>query len=231
MRKLPLIFLSLMLTVVQGNSQDILGKWFGISEKYLAEFTVDHDSVRVQMLDARQSAEGHERGNFKHSGIYNIKDKKIIVIVEVKNKEGIQYRAMTFFNIQKNSSIEMAANGVTRATKTIKELVDLSNQDTTKLLFGNVFYHKDRIQEFEKLKDLEAMSVDDFKIYLTDFVKKRDSYSDMELLMPGTFHDQIVNETLIQLGYNPLFRNDWENRFFEKYLSDKEVREIYRDKY
>jgi hypothetical protein len=73
------------------------------------------------------------------------------------------------------------------------------------------------------------MSVEDFRSYLKKFVEKRESKSFMEERMPGTFHDQIVNETLLESGYNPLFRADWENRFFEKYLSDKEVGKIHRE--
>jgi hypothetical protein len=217
------------MTVFDANSQNVLGTWYAISEEYLAEITIDNDSIKTQMLDSIQSNFGRERGQVKHYGIYEIGDKKVVVVEDKANQEKLQYRAMTFFNIQ-GHSIELAANGLTKASKTIKELLNTIASDTTSL-FGNVFYNKVRIEELEKLKDLETMLVEDFRVYLKRFINKREKFSFMEKLMPGTFRDQIVNKTLVELGYNPVRRRDWENRFFEKYLSDKEVGEIYREKF
>jgi hypothetical protein len=229
MNKISAILLILTMTITEAKSQEILDKWYGIGENNLAEFIVDKDSIKVQMLDSRQSNTGHERGNIKHFGIYDVGDKTIIVVADKSNKEEQQYLAMTFFNVRENQSIELAANGQTKPTKTIKELIDAIGKDETKL-FGNVFYSEEKIKEFERLKDLETMSLDEFKRYLKKFIEKRDRNSFMEQLMTGTFRDQIINKTLIELGYNPMFRKGWENRFFEKYLSDKDVGEIYREK-
>ena len=187
--------------------------------------------MKIQMLDSTESGAGYERSRHKHGGIHYINDKKkAILIVEDRSNGGLQYRAMTFFNINKNSSVELAANGITKATQTVKELIELAEKDTA-TLFGNIFFHCSRIEQFKKLKPLKTMTLNDFKAYLKMFIEKRDRYSYMERLMPGTFRDQIVNQTLIELGYNPMYRNDEEDRLFEKYLSDEEVAEIYRDKY
>ena len=217
MKGLSAILLSLTMIITGANSQDILGKWYGIGENHLAEFIIDKDSIKIQMLDSRQSKTGYERVNIKHFGIFDIGDKKVVVVGDKANKEDPHYLAMTFFNVQEYQSIELAANGQVKPAKTIKELTDAIDKSTVKL-FGNVFYSEKKIQEFEKLKDLETMSLDDFRIYLKTFIEKRDKNSFMEQLMTGTFRDQIVNKTLVELGYNPVFRKDWENRFFEKYL-------------
>ncbi len=228
MKKHLVILSGLILIVTAAHSQDVLGKWYGINENYLAELIIDNDSIKIQILDSRGADAGRERRNFKHSGIYEIGNKSLVVVTDYASEEG--YLAMTFCNIQRNQSIELAANIEVKQAKTIGELTDAIGKDRTEL-FGNIFYDEAKIQEFEKLKDLETMPVEDFRLYLKKFIEKRDANFFMEEMMPGTFRERMVNETLLEIGYNPLFRKDWENRFFEKYLSDKEVGKIYRERY
>lgn len=228
MKKHLVILSGLILIVTAAHSQDVLGKWYGINENYLAELIIDNDSIKIQILDSRGADAGRERRNFKHSGIYEIGNKSLVVVTDYASEEG--YLAMTFCNIQRNQSIELAANIEVKQAKTIGELTDAIGKDKTEL-FGNIFYDEAKIQEFEKLKDLETMPVEDFRLYLKKFIEKRDANFFMEEMMPGTFRERMVNETLLEIGYNPLFRKDWENRFFEKYLSDKEVGKIYRERY
>jgi hypothetical protein len=219
-----LLLLIIPITTINANCQDILGKWYGVGRNHLVEFSIEKDSIKAQILDSREAVRGHEREKIKHFGIYGINDKQLIVVLDKKTS---QYLAMTFCNIKDNFSIELAANGVRTPGKTIDELIELTNRDTA-ILFGNIFFSKHRIQEMEKLKNLETMPLDDFKIFLKMFLENRSKYSYKEQSMPKTFREQIVNMSLIELGYNPIFKNEWENIFLEKYLSDKEVEELWR---
>ena len=230
MKTQSILFILLIMTLTETNAQDVLGKWYAIRDNNLTEMIIDKDSVKIGVISDRRLKKKNEQGKIRHLGIYKMEDKVIIVFEGKPTTEGAIYLAMTFVNIQRQEFIELAVNGQNKPTKTIEELKDAISNDTTKL-FGNVFYSEKRIQELENLKDPETMPLMDFRSYFKKFVEKRDSSLFMEQRLKSTFHDQIVNKTLIELGYNPLFRKDWENRFFDKYLSDKEVEEIYRNKF
>ena len=103
-----------------------------------------------------------------------------------------------------------------------EELVDLSTKDTATLV-GNVFFHKDYMQVLRGLKKLSAMSIDEFKIYLRTVVAKKSTHAYREKYMPATFQDRLINEILIEMGFNPINRKYWFNRMLEENLSDKEV--------
>ncbi|GEM_PF-2815500 len=204
-------------------SQDIIGKWYGIGENYILEFAIQNDSIKSQILDSNHDSIGYERGKIKPQGIYNVGDKRIIIIVDEDSNE-LKYHALTFFNIKDKVSMTLAANGI-KSAPSIEEILKLSANDTSSL-FGNIFYHQEYIDELTDSKDLETMSVNDFIIFIKTYLSKRDRFLYMEEYMSKTFQDQLTNITLIELGYNPLFRGDWENRFFEKYLLNKDVQEL-----
>ncbi len=192
--------------------------------------TISNDSIKFQMLRSRNATKGFERSENKHFGIYSARTKKIIIIASKETSDYERYIAMTFTNIKNNHSIELAGNGVRNATATINELIELSTKDTTQL-FGNVFYHADQIKEFEKLKDPKKMDLSDFKIFLRKLIETKNRNRFRKRVIANTFQDQILNSSLIELGYNPLFRNDLLNILLEKYLSDQEVAKIYHTEY
>jgi hypothetical protein len=220
-------FLILILTMATtGNAQDIFGKWYGINDDGLTELDISVDTLKGQVLKTGEN-KGFERTNIKHSGIFNIKDKTIIVFADNKSSSTTTYRALTFFNIKDKVSMEIAANGITTATNTIDELVNLSKSHKEEL-FGNIIFSKGYLVVLGRLKDIELMTLDEFKLFLKNYVDKIKQIRDREQLMPGTFQNQLITRNLIEIGFNPMNRKDWFDRFLEKYLADKEVEELWR---
>lgn len=230
MRKSFVLVLILIMTTTLANSQDILGKWYAISESHLIELVIDEDFIKVQVLHSRDSNIGFERDEKRLYGIHDMGDKKIAVVGDNGGASEQLYYPMVIFNIQKKSSLEIATKSKIDPSKTINELIDAIAKDSTELL-GNVFYHEEKIKELENLKDLDSMPLIDFRLYFKNFIEQRNKFAYLEDHLADAFHDHIVNRILIELGYNPLFRNDWENRFLEKYILDEEIQKIYEKKY
>jgi hypothetical protein len=138
MKKITLLILS-MTIYVQGQTQDVLGTWYGISENHLAELVIKVDSIKMQIVKSADDTRGNERGSIKHLGVVRIKDKRIIVIPDNRSTDGTRYQVMTVIDIKNGVSMELASNGVSKSARTVEELINLSANDTTKL-FGNVFF-------------------------------------------------------------------------------------------
>lgn len=216
-------FLSLLLIgVVQTKAQNLIGAWYAISDRSLAEFVIREDSIKAKILLPEYDLKGFERTNMKHVGIYEIRDKRIVVVLDKTSVDTVRYRAMTFFNIRDGVSVEVAANGIRMAAKDVRELIDLSAKDTTRL-FGNVFYHKDYLETLNKKRSVETMTLQEFRKFLAAYVDKKDVYAYRERYMRATFQQTLINSILIEMEFNPLNKKDWLDRFLDKYLIDEEV--------
>ena len=112
MKKLALLILILTINI-QAKTQSVLGTWYAISENHLAEFTLSKDSIKMRIVEPRYYSQGDERGNMKHVGIYAVNNKSVVIIQDNKSVNGLQYRAMTFFNIKDGISMELAGTVLT----------------------------------------------------------------------------------------------------------------------
>lgn len=210
--------------VTAGNAQNIFGKWYGINDDGLVELDISSDSLKGQIFQTGED-KGFEKMRIKHSGIFNIDNKTIIVIPHYDSSNSMTYLAMTICNIKDRISMEIATNGINTATKIIEELIYL-NKSRHEELFGNIIFSKEYLVVLGRLKDIELMTLDEFKLFLKNYVGAVEKFKDRERLMPGTFQNQLVTTNLIAMGFNPMNRGSWFDRFLEKYLSDKEVKEL-----
>ncbi|MBT1711197.1 hypothetical protein KK062_23335 [Fulvivirgaceae bacterium PWU5] len=226
MKKIGLITLVLTLAI-EAKTQNLIGEWYAIDDENLAELVIHEDSIKARILVPGGDSKGSERTGIKHFGIYEVHDKRILIVPDDTSVDAVRYRAMTFFNIRDGISVELAVNGITMVSKEVDKLIDLNASDTTRL-FGNVFYHKDYLQLLNKKQNMETMTLPEFKEFLAAYVNKREMYSYRERYMPATFQQTLINSILIEMAFNPINKKDWFNRFLEKYLMDKEVEALWR---
>lgn len=226
MRKLCLtLFVLATITVDLFSQEEIIGKWYAINRSGLIEVKFTHDSLEMRALYSDFRAKGYEKDKKRHAGIFKLKDKFLIVFPEkMENK----FRVMTLCNFKKGESIEIAVNGVNRVAETIDELVKLSSADTT-ILYGNVIYSESFISVMKKMKDIEQMTLQDFKKFLTNLIRRKKAYEDLGDNMAGTQSYQLITRILFEMGYNPINGIDVVDQHFEKFISDPEVKELLKD--
>ena len=226
MKKFAFLMLSLAMAI-SGSAQDVLGRWYSIEDDGLIEINISIDSLKGQLFNTGQD-NGSEKMNIKHSGIFTIRDKSIIVIPDHKSSNSTTtYRALTIFNIKDRVSMEIAANGINTPAKTIDELVDLS-KDHYGELFGHILFSSEYLSTLGQLKGLDLMSIEEFKLFLKNYVEEKERVKNREQLMPGTFQSQLITRSLIGMGFNPMNRKGWLDRFLEMYLTDKVVEGLWR---
>ncbi len=184
------------------------------------------DSLEMRTLYSDLRKKDFEEDNKSHSGIFKLSGKFLIIFPDKRNNN--QYIAMTLFNFKDRESIEIAANGINEVTGTIDELIKLSSKDTT-TLYGNIIYHEHFIPVLNKMKDVEQMTLQDFKIFLKNFIQKRNNFKDLKDNMVGTLTYQLITRTLCEMGYNPINGMGIVDRHFEKFIEDPEVKELLKD--
>jgi hypothetical protein len=183
------LFILTLITADLFSQEEIIGKWYAINRSGLIEVEFTNDSLIMRTLYSDLSTKGFEKDKKRHSGIFKLKDKFLIVFPE-KNKEN-KFRAMTLSNFKNGESIEIAANGVKEVTGTIDELVKLSSADTT-TLYGNIIYSHNFISVMKKMKDIEQMTLQDFKSFLTIFIRRKNTYEGLADNMAGTQGYQLI---------------------------------------
>ena len=121
--------------------------------------------------------------------------------------------------------MEIAANGIQAVAGTADELIKLSSEDTT-TLYGIIIYNEHFMPTLKKKKDIEQMTLEDFKEFLKHFIKKKETFKDLKENMAGTLTYQLITRTLFDIGYNPINGVDVVDRVFEKFSDDPEVKEL-----
>jgi hypothetical protein len=224
MRKISLtLFLLGTITVHLFSQEEIIGKWYAINRSGLIEVKFTHDSLEMRTLYSALRAKGYEKDKKRHAGIFKLNDKFLVVFQEKKIEN--KFRAMTLCNFKEGESIEIAANGVTDVTGTIDELVKLSIGDTT-TLYGNLIYSESFISVMKRMKDIEQMTLQDFKRFLENFIRERKANKDLRDNIAGTQGHQLITRILFEMGYNPINGVDVVDRYFEKFINDPEVKEL-----
>ena len=212
---------------IYGSSQDLIGKWYMVNRSGLVETEITKDSITFNQIFSNFT----EKSSRSKTGINilkKVKQKDRTIFIYQSEKGSTKFFALLFSSLQKNKTIKLIWNGLDKS-ETIDELIELNKNDK-KTLYGYNLYSKDHVEELKKRKSIKSMSLADFKGYLSAYFKKvKLPLSEMEklpqsFLGPFTFNTQIISQTLLELGYNPIQDSEPLENLYKKYMEVPEIK-------
>ncbi len=223
MKKISILIL-FSIIAINVNAQDIAGKWYGIEKDgRFVEIMISGDSLKMRAVDFDFKPMGFEVLNGTHVGLYQIKDKVLIILF---NKEKLKYSAITIFNVKEKESLEIAFDGINKVADTKEELIELSKNDTTNLKAEMLLFNEHYVPFLKTMKNVDLMSVQEFKTLLRTFISRKAQFENDQGFVNSVMMFRGISRILAEMGYSPLIDIDKLNELFQKFSNDDEVKDL-----
>ncbi|MEO0471984.1 MAG: hypothetical protein AAF206_20320 [Bacteroidota bacterium] len=230
MKKLSLILL-LIGFFIKGHSQDLIGKWYMMNRSGLIECEITEDSIltRQLFLDFKPKPKpGKAQAYFKTQ---NLGDR--VLLITKAMKDTALFSAFVATNVENRKSFYLAWNVLDTATTTIDALISIHQQDKRELS-GFLFFHEDFIASLQKLRPIDAMTLQDFKKFAQNYVDRiKNTQEAFAQYNTGyiviTYNFQTMIQALFEIGYNPLQSMATLETPFVKFSTDPEVEMIWKE--
>lgn len=232
MIRLTLLIASLFVTTLKAKCQDGLqGKWYLFSRNQIVQLTITKDSLINQQLNWDLTIRNPDRETE-----IQIIDKQVtangnIYLYLSKLKDtSTRISLSTIKIIDPKREIIIAINATDSSFADISLVKQYILKDTDKK-YGLTFFSEPEIQRLRKQKNIDKMTVQDFKLYVDKVLMFRtelDSLSKLPNSPNGLlYYGYSMTRIIIgQLGYNPMVTNSGFEMFIKRFQNDPETKEI-----
>lgn len=232
MTRLILLTASLIATALNTKCQDSLqGKWYSLSSYGIVEWTITKDSLISQETDWDLKL----RSTGKESIIKMI-DRKVmangnIYLYLTSPKDSIKHLSLSTIKIVKpKKEIIIVINTIGDSFTDTSIIRKLISNDADKK-YGYIFYSEPEIHRLQKQKNIENMTIEDFKLYASKLFKFEAEIDSLSKLPNSPnisldFKFSMLLNIIGQIGYNPLLTNRETREFIDRFYSNPETKEI-----
>lgn len=142
---------------------------------------------------------------------------------------------MTLSYTDKDNYIKQVVNSIDTIAN-LETIIRLNENDERPLI-GFHWYSKEELVSLEKKKPIENMTLNEFKSFQKALFKKikialpeflKSSFNGV-YGMNSSFNFQMVLQTLLREGFNPIQNSKTIDALFKKYLENPEIKELMED--
>lgn len=210
------------------SAQNLAGKWYLINRGSLIEMNISKDKITTRQLSIDFKVKNTPPQVDTIYTILKLTD-RILLVIDSKTGSG-EFAANTLIDLQPKRSFQLVWNSLDTTTSSIEEL-QVANTNDKRKLFGYYFFNTAGIAYLKKLKALSTMTLGDFKKYAATYVKNLNAtIGEFEKYNAGyaavTYNFQLIVESLVQVGYNPLVEMKILDNIYKRYGADPEVKKI-----
>jgi len=213
------------------KSLELSDKYYMINKSGFVEWTITNDSIFNKKLSSNFSSKRNKKVSYAIAEKINLEDRVVLLSKSDKNEESYT-SVITLGSLDDKEHIIQVINSID-TTANIETLIKLNKKDKSTLVGFNL-YTKDQIDSFKQLKPIENMSLNEFKIYLKKYYKKMKyavpAFSKSRFKgvygMSSSFNFQMVSQTLLEEGFNPVQNSKTTDALFKKYLENSEIKEL-----
>ena len=213
------------------KNEDIQGIYYMINKSGFVEFTITNDSIFNRKLFPNFSHKRNKktsRSIEKHVGL----DDRVLLLSKSKKSDNQYTPIMTLARVNDKKHIKYVFNSID-TTANLETIIKLNKNDKRTLLGFNL-YSKEQIQSFQRMKPIESMSLNEFKHYLKVLFGKMKlsvpEFSKSSLNgvygMSSSFHFQMLTQTFLETGFNPVQNSKTTDVLFKKYFGNPEIKEL-----
>lgn len=224
-----LLFSSVLMNCQSQKTEDVVGEFYVINRSGFVEITITKDSIfNRKLFPDFSNKRNKKRGNSIEKQAH-VNDKVLLLKKDEENSE-LYTSVMTLMHHE--HYIKYVINNID-TTASLETIIKLNKNEKRSLLGFNL-YSKEQIESFQQMKPIESMTLNEFKDFLKMFSKKmkaalhETSKSNFNGVYGGrsSLDFQIVTQTLLETGFNPVQNSTTINTLFKKYLENPEIKEL-----
>ena len=212
-------------------SEDILGEFYMVNKSGFVEWTITNDSLfNRQLFPDFRPKRNKKRSYFIDKQVPL--DDRVLLLRKSKENDNLYTPIIVLALPKSEKHIQHVLNSID-TTANLETIIKLNKNDKRTLLGFNL-YSKEQIGSFQQMKPTESMTLNEFKNYLKNYSEK------MKLTTPAflkssfngvygassSFNFQMVSQTLLKTGFNPVQTSETINTLFKKYFENPEIKEL-----
>ncbi|NMH27822.1 hypothetical protein [Flavobacterium silvaticum] len=226
MKTITVVFF--VLICISTSAQSLNGKWFMINRSGLIEFTISNDSAKSCKLTPELVQKPQSEQKYAIEKIVALSDRTLVIRKPEKKPE--LFSASVIIDINQPKYFQTAWNVRDTTFANIDELVAFHKKDIRKL-FGYYAFSEDYLRKVQQLKQLPDMTLEEFRQFIITYKEKLQAVSaDAEkyasYLSGFSLNMQIISQSLLDIGFNPIQNSGSVDIIFEKYMDDPSLQDL-----
>lgn len=233
MIRFSLLFSLLLTTAITAICQDSLqGKWYLFSRNGIVQLNVTNDSLINQQLNWDLTNKNPNRENEIKIIEKQVRANENLYLYLTNPQDSLKRLSLSTVKIiEPKKEIIIAINATDSSFSDISHIEQYISKDVNEK-YGLTFYSESEINRLQKQKNIDKMTVEDFKLYAGKVIVFRtelDSLSKLPNAPNGLLYYSYSMMRIIigQLGYNPMIANSEFGMFIERFQNDPETKEIW----
>ena len=224
-----LSFILLLSVFANCHSQDLVGKWYMVNRSGLVEFEITEDSLIKRKLFTNLEPKQTQVDRNSYIKVERLDDKMLLIVNA--NTDTTKYSAMTIINFEKGKWFQLVWNTLDTITNNIEDLNFIHQQDKRQL-YGYYVFSEEYLDSLKAMKEIDNITLEDFKKYAAVYVDKikltEDEFNKYNIGYAAvTYNFQLISQSLLNIGYNPLQNTSTIEPVYQKYLDHPEVKVIF----